>query len=146
MYKYIIFICGNEAIANDILQSTFLNVVKSFSTFKNKSSIKTWLFTIARNECYQFFRRNKQIQTIYDIENLCTDISLEDTVIRDDELKQILNIINTFDDEIKSLIILRVVNNLSYNEISNILNRTEVWARVNFLRTKKKIIERLGDV
>lgn len=147
LYKYIVFICKDTNCANDILQNTFLNLIKKFSTFKNKSSIKTWLFAIARNECYQFFRKNKSFISIDEIENiyLDTNIKIEDSLIEAEQVKLILNFIKDLKEEIRSLMILRLIHNMSYSEISEILDKREVWARVTFLRTKKKLLEILGD-
>lgn len=78
--------CKDTSRANDILQNTFLNVVKNFSSFKNKSSIKTWLFSIAKNECYQSFRKTKNIKFLHDIENVVANVSVEDIVIRNIEI------------------------------------------------------------
>lgn len=147
IYRYIIFICKDSNKANDILQNTFLNVFKGIKDFKNNSSIKTWLFTIARNECYKFLKKNKEFVSINECENISyDDEKIENYIIKNDEVRLILKTINSFDEELRTLMVLRLVNELSYIEIANILNRTEVWARVNFLRAKKRIINLTGDV
>ena len=50
IYKFIMSIALNHEIAEDIMQSTFLSAIKSIHTFKGHSSVKTWLFGIAKNE------------------------------------------------------------------------------------------------
>jgi len=46
---YLRGLCGNQAMADELAQETFLKVYLSINQFKNQSSFKTWLVTIARN-------------------------------------------------------------------------------------------------
>ncbi len=143
VYKYILCICRDSDKANDILQNTFLNVLKGLKGFKNNSSIKTWIFTIARNECYKFLKKNKNFVPLE--ENiLLSNSNIENDLITQSNIKLILAFINKLDEDLRNLMILRLINELSYLEIADIIGRNEVWGRVNFLRTKKKIIEMIG--
>lgn len=85
--------------------------------------------------------KNTEIENIY----LDTNIKIEDSLIEAEQVKLILNFIKDLKEEIRSLMILRLIHNMSYSEISEILDKSEVWARVTFLRTKKKLLEILGD-
>lgn len=44
----------NEHVAEDLTQDTFLKAFQSLSSFRGESSLKTWLFKIARKHIYQF--------------------------------------------------------------------------------------------
>ena len=50
IYKFIISITKSHEVAEDIMQNTFISAIKSIKTFKGHSSVKTWLFGIAKNE------------------------------------------------------------------------------------------------
>ena len=49
----------DRAIAEDICADTFVRVVSSIDKFREKSSIKTWIYTIARNLCLTHLARAK---------------------------------------------------------------------------------------
>ena len=48
----------------DLVQRTFLKCVESRETYRGDASIRTYLFAIARNELYQFFRERKRRETL----------------------------------------------------------------------------------
>jgi RNA polymerase sigma-70 factor (ECF subfamily) len=56
---YLRGLCGNQAIADELAQETFLKVYRSIAQFKNHSSFKTWSIAIARNTYFDHFRRTK---------------------------------------------------------------------------------------
>ena len=45
----------NKYDTEDILHNTFIKVMKGIKSFKGQSTIKTWLFSIAHNECINYF-------------------------------------------------------------------------------------------
>ena len=49
LYHFILNMCRNEASAMDIMQETMLRAIENINKFKGNCSIKTYLFTIARN-------------------------------------------------------------------------------------------------
>jgi RNA polymerase sigma-70 factor (ECF subfamily) len=55
IYRYV----GSKELAEDLLQETFLRVIKSASNYKQKAKFTTWLYTIARNLCVDQSRRKK---------------------------------------------------------------------------------------
>lgn len=56
---YLRGLCGNQAMADELAQDTFLKVYLSINQFKNQSSFKTWLITIARNTYFDQGRLKK---------------------------------------------------------------------------------------
>ncbi|MGD2033677.1 MAG: RNA polymerase sigma factor [Bacteroidales bacterium] len=51
---------GNREDANDITQETFIRAFKSLDRFKGESHIYTWLYKIARNNCFRFLEKKKK--------------------------------------------------------------------------------------
>lgn len=56
---YLRGLCGNQAMADELAQDTFLKVYRSIYQFKNQSSFKTWMITIARNTYFDQARLTK---------------------------------------------------------------------------------------
>ena len=58
VYGYLLSMCRDRHAAEDILQSTFLQVIRGIAGFRGDGSVKTWIFSIARNEYFRWLRRN----------------------------------------------------------------------------------------
>lgn len=52
---------GSEDAACDCTQETFLRLIRFYDTYVEKRKFKAWLFRIARNVCYDYFRRQKEV-------------------------------------------------------------------------------------
>ncbi len=52
---------GSEDAAYDCTQETFLRLIRFYGTYVEKRKFKAWLLRIARNVCYDYFRRQKEI-------------------------------------------------------------------------------------
>lgn len=59
VYNFIYRMMRHEETANDLLQETFLRVVKNAQRYSPKAKFTTWLYTIARNQCIDAMRRAK---------------------------------------------------------------------------------------
>ena len=57
LFAYTIIKVGQKEIAEDIVQETFLSAYKSYDNFQNKSSVKTWLFSILKHKIADHFRQ-----------------------------------------------------------------------------------------
>ena len=143
IYKYLLSMCRNSAVAEDLLQSTFLNVIKGIAGFRNSSTIKTWIFTIARHEYFRWLKKNTPSLPL--TEGIPANCNIEDNYERCDQTKKILEYLNALEEPHRSLMILRLTGDLTFKEIGTMLGKTEGWARVTFMRTKYKLIQDLKE-
>ena len=60
IYNKILGMVKNKEDAEDIAQDVFLTVYKNLKKFRNDSGIYTWVYRIAINKTYDFFRRKKE--------------------------------------------------------------------------------------
>ena len=137
IYKFLICLTHDVDLAEDLTQETFYKNKKNISQFKNDSKIYVWLCSIAKNLYYDHCRKNNKYITL----NIDDILNIEASEFTNDILaKQILSEnMQILSDEAKKVIYLRLIGNLSFKEISIILNKSEVWARVTFYRGKEKI-------
>ena len=137
VYKFILSLSKDTYIAEDVMQSTFLSAIKSLDKFKGHSSVKTWLIGIAKNEYYTYRRKNP-------LNNSLEDIGASNFIYKEDYNENYYTIINEIGklDEInKEIVILRLINDLSFKDIGVITGKSENYCRVSFFRIKKKIGE-----
>ena len=148
-YKYVksyaLSLCLNEAMAEDITQETFYNAIKKIDTFKNDCKIETWLCSIARN-IFLNSKRKKQTENISDYPNLVTENSLEENVIKNENVKRILTEAVKLDTPYKEVFYMKTLGDMPYSTIADVFEKTENWARVTYFRAKKQIEERMSEV
>ena len=68
LYRYAMWICGNDALAKDLVQETFLRAWKALDSLKSEKAAKSWLITILRREYARTFER--KVPKFTDIENV----------------------------------------------------------------------------
>lgn len=141
--KYLFCLTHNNDIAEEITQETFYRAVKKINTFKGECKISVWLCQIAKNIWYNELQRNKRMENI--IERYYTpeiaENELENIIISKENTLEIYKKIQKLDENTRNVMYLRIMGELSFREIGNILNKTENWARVTFYRGKEKLKE-----
>lgn len=66
LYNFMLQMTRNKALSEDLVQETFLRVLKSARTFRAEASFRCWLFNIARNQFYDHLRKNKRLVPMID--------------------------------------------------------------------------------
>ena len=59
IFRFSYYMTGNKEDAYDCTQETFLKMIRYIGQYKEMQKFKAWLFQIARNVCYDGFRREK---------------------------------------------------------------------------------------
>jgi len=149
-------VLGNREQAEDVAQETFLRAYKSAARYRQISKFSTWLYTIALNLCRNELRRRK-FKT-YSLEGMAErdeeskvriDIPDEKTQPdRDMERKEagmlVRQAVEKLPEKFKTPLVLRDIQELTYEEISEILDLPEgtVKSRINRGRLRVKEILR----
>lgn len=153
IYSYLYNHTNNHQISEELCQEVFLKVFKGFSKFKGKSSIKTWLYRIAHNEYVSWCRKEVKYQYV-SIEKeeaftaLVENKSPLDIIEGYEEAHNIKNILLKMKDEYRSVLILCDLHNLSYKEISNILQCSLSKVKITIYRARikfKQLYEKAGE-
>ncbi|MBI3260711.1 MAG: RNA polymerase sigma factor [Ignavibacteriae bacterium] len=140
IYQYCRRICGNDQMASDILQETFLRFLNVTEYKSEMSNISGFLLRIARNLCID--SRKKQSHTV-SFERM--DIPSHDMSLESKELRHLLvAALDALPDDHKEAIILQAYNGLSYQEISDATNVPISTVRNWIVRGKKKLREILA--
>ena len=147
---------GNRDDAYDLSQEAFLKAYRGIKNFRQDSSFKTWIYHIASNVCRDFLRKENKVYKVSidepvqsehgDMEKQLADSSMgPDEAYESKELSEFIqDIINDLQQEYKEVIILREMQQLSYEEIAKVLDCSigTVKSRLNRARKilKDKII------
>lgn len=140
VYKYLFCLTGNEDLSEELTQETFTIAVKEIAKFKGNCKVSVWLCQIAKHLWYKELKKKKSI-SIEEIKDLQETETVEDFIFKKEDKIKLFKDIQKLDEKSRELIYLRMVGNLDFTEIGEILGKTPNWARVNFYRAKQKIRE-----
>lgn len=145
---------GSVEDAADACQDIFISAYEKINSFKGNSQFSTWLYKIAINNCISKLRRKKIENKIYDKSILQDDIAIKHYDIRDDEINviknqltnRILKAIQNLPDEQKAIIELKIYQDLSFEEISQITGIPVGTAKSRLHYALNKIKNELKDL
>lgn len=143
VYIFLLSKTCNADLAEELTQETFFRAVNSINKFKGNSSILTWLCGIAQNLWLKYLRDNKQNENIASYEDILQTSSVETELFIQWENVEILKLLHNLNEPIREVMYLRLVGEISFAQIGEIMGKSENWARVNFYRGKKRIIEEM---
>lgn len=140
VYLYILGLCHNKDIAEEITQDTFYKAMKSLKKFRNDCDVKTWLCQIAKNEYFTYCRKKKIENNIDDYQDtIQCDIHFEDKLTDKDTAEKIHRILHSLPEPYKEVFYLRIFGELPFKKIGNIFSKSENWACVTYHRAKAMI-------
>ncbi len=146
IYNLALRVLKNEEEALDIAQETFVHAWTALPNFRSQSQLRTWLYRIATNLCY-----NRLPGLRRSLNDLGDDIvsELPETDIAFDnpaqgfesrELRSYLHqAIDALDENYRLLISLRYQNELSYEEIASTLNLPLGTVKIGLFRAKEQL-------
>ncbi len=130
--------------ANDVLQETFLRIFRGIDKFQEKSTLHTWMYKIAYNESIRFLEKNKTSVSIDQDDNSYIKNLKEDTYFNGNELQLKLHtIISNLTDKQKRVFQMKYFDDLSFREISEILNISENTLKSSYYSVVKIIEEKI---
>lgn len=146
IFRYFLRMTGNWEEAGELTQEAFYQACLSLYRFRNEASLKTWLFSIARNVYLNHLQReirNKRLvhsetQTLDEL-NLGVNNSPVEIVILKEEQSRVRKGLAQLPENARNIIILKEYEQLSYEEIAKICGQSVNWVRVNFFRAKKQL-------
>lgn len=147
LYNFVFRFVGDRETAEDIVQETFLRAFRKREEYRAIANFSTWLFTIAGNLAKSELRRRKRwrLFSLHRDEESDTGMELPDDAMLPDQVAessladvQIQEAIASLPDNYRQVILLRDVEGMSYQEISEIVKCPvgTVKSRVNRARLK----------
>lgn len=67
LFKFAYFRVNNQALAEDLVQDTFLAAIKAKDRFTGKASVKTWLTGILKNKVIDYYRKKNRTQSMNEL-------------------------------------------------------------------------------
>lgn len=141
-YPKVIRLClgytnGDLVLSKDLTQEIFIKVWQNLGSFRNQSSISTWIYRISVNTCLTELRKKRTVG----LSNHLNHAEQANANISDDKeakLKQLYKCISSLKTENKSIILLEL-EGLPQKEIADIMGLSHETIRVRIHRIKNEL-------
>lgn len=129
VYNLALNFAGNKDDAADITQEIFLKIYNNIDKFEEERNFSSWVMKLSKNYCIDYWRKTKNSRQNVELdENLFTNSvhlqapTPEDSHIQNNEISYLRNKLQLLPPDLRSLIIMRDIQDYSYQEISDHLD------------------------
>lgn len=143
-------IVKNKEYAEDICQDAFLKAYEKLDTLQDREHFYSWLKRIAVNLSLNHYEKDKRMVDVEDedddvdyFERLTTGECPEDFIIKDELRKYVRFFVDALPERLRTVVILREVEDLSYEEISEMLHIPLGTVRSRLFNARQIVKERL---
>lgn len=142
VYKFVLGLCQNPTLAEEITQETFFKALKKIDNFQGNCKISTWLCNIAKNTFFTHVKKqNRHVD--YPLEIILSEENIEKQFTDKETAYAIHKVLHRLQEPYKEIFWLRTFGELSFAQIATLFHKTESWARVTYYRAKIMIKEDL---
>jgi len=155
VYNLCLRMCGNAEDAKDLSQEAFLKAWRGIGFYKFESSFSTWLYRLTSNVCIDFLRRQKRRPTVsltvedddtaVEQEVVDTAPSPEEVALHRERTNAVAAAMAQLEDEFRMVLTLRVIQDLPYEKIADILDIKVGTVKSRLARARLKLKKLLED-
>lgn len=129
----------------EVVQDTFVRAFGSLDAFRGDSSLRTWLFTIARRLVLDRRRSGRRQRDTTELQDgdASTEYDALDTLIAEEAQWKMRHAIGRLTATQREVFMLRVNDGMSYKEIAEVVGTTEGAARVHYHNALRQVKETL---
>jgi RNA polymerase sigma-70 factor (ECF subfamily) len=147
VFRLALSIVGDQADAHEITQETFIAALRALPSYQERKSFKSWLYVIALNLSRSHLRKRRFLKklkatttALFRLESQ-KQSSPEETVIHNEKEAAVWSELNRLDERHRIVVILRYFQDLSVNEISEILDINEgtIHSRLHTARERLRV-------
>lgn len=141
IYRYAYWLCRDEAVANDLVQETFLRAWRSIAQLREVAAVKAWLITIVRREHARLFERKRfptddiDEMPVEDEDSLSADAQMDIHLVR--------AAMGELPEKYREPLAMQVVMGMSCKEIAKTLEISESAVMTQLFRARQKLRELL---
>ena len=150
VYNIALRMTGNSEDASDMTQEAFIKAYNSLQSFRGDSKFSVWLYRIATNVCLDFLRSKSRKPTVSlsvednegeEVQLDVADESQSPELLLDRQMtrESVRRGLETLSPEYRQILLLREIQGLSYDEISQTLGLEVGTVKSRIFRARKKL-------
>lgn len=155
LFQYLFYMVRNREIAEELVQEVYIKVLKSYRSFKGKSSEKTWLYSIAKHIAIDWIRSQNRKKRKWEgkqyewsereFEIKDPSLSPEEIIQKKAEMQEVYHMLKKCTIDQQQVIIFRYIQELSIQETAEILGWTVSKVKTTQHRAIKALKEMLNE-
>ena len=146
VYRTAYYILNSEQDALDAAQEALIRIYTRIGSYEEKAQFKTWVQRIVTNICIDKFRRAKATVSIEEHEMVfTTHQDVEEEVMAAYAAQDIREAINRLPEHHRTVVVLRYLQDFSYNEIADSLGLPLNTVKSYLFRARKQLQSLLGE-
>jgi len=143
LYRFAYWLCSNHAIADDLVQETFLRAWKALDSLEEEQKAKSWLITILRRENARRFERKS-----FDLVDI-DDVAIEDTSGLTPEQsmqkQQLHRAMQSLDIEYREPLIMQTIGGFKTSEIADMLGLNLNTVNTRLFRARDQLKRKVSE-
>lgn len=151
--KFLICLTNNYELTEELTQETFFQAYKSIERYNGQCKMTVWLCQIAKHLFYDYLKKQKHYisantEEVVDIiiDSDSNGKSLEEQIIIKEQANEIYKKALAMREPYGKVFLLRTLGEMNFQEIGEIFNKSDNWARVTYYRAKSILREKMrGD-
>lgn len=151
IYRFCLQMVTEKGLAEDAHQMTFVQAYEGLSSFKGNSSLRTWLFSIARNRCLDALkmtrRREQRVTLVDELPDISSDQQVDSEIAKNHLRDQLVKCLRKLAPHVRSALLLRFQEERSYQEMSQICLEKPATLQARVARTLpvlRQCLEQMG--
>lgn len=137
LYRFAYWLSRDQAIAQDLVQESFLRAWRSLADLRDEKAAKAWLMTIVRREHARMFER--KVPPLDDIADLVIEDQDTPSAFEMSEIQEMRDAIARIEDKYREPLLLQLVGGFSCDEIAEQLGITASAVMTQLFRARAKL-------
>jgi len=142
VYRYALVVLRNEADAEDVTQTTFMNAYRALERGEKPRTPQNWLIAIAHNVCRQRFRQTQRRPNEVELNEELAEAYVEDDAVSAEDIRRALGHL-AFNQ--RAALVMRELEGRSYQEIAEILGLSVSAVETLIFRARRALREQLEE-
>ena len=139
IYSFCLKMLMSRDLALDAVQDTFVRVYENRDRLMNTGAFKSWLYTIARNQCLNRIRKLKREVPLDEACELRSDQSPIGELEKSERIEFVNRYLAALSPSYREVIVLREFQNMSYEEIGAITRSTISAVKSRLFKARRKL-------
>jgi len=140
IYLYLLSLCKNTELAENLMQETFLKALLSLSN--NHTNMRAWLYLVARNLYFNYRKKEHKNIDIHEVEEFLQDEKSEELMerlLKEERHRLLYQSLQYIGEQKKEILVLQYFGGLSQKEIARLLQISPENVRILAHRGKKEL-------
>lgn len=140
VYRYAVWLCRDRALAEELIQESFLRAWRALPGLRNERAVKTWLISILRREYVRSFERRALERVDIELDDLAADDTADPV-----EVLALRRALMQISDDYREPLLLQVLMGYRCEEIAELLQTSPGAVMTRLSRARQRLRELLGE-